>query len=64
MHKSQDKPDKAVATLKFFDWAFKNGAKAAVEMEYVPIPDKTVTLIHDMWKRDIKSASGGTAIYR
>jgi phosphate transport system substrate-binding protein len=64
MHKSQDKPDKAVATLKFFDWAFKNGAKAAVEMEYVPIPDKTVTLIHDMWKRDIKAASGGTAIYR
>jgi phosphate transport system substrate-binding protein len=64
MHRSQDKPDKAVATLKFFDWAFKNGAKAAMEMEYVPIPDKTVKLIQDLWKRDIKSASGGTAIYR
>ena len=64
MHKSQDKPEKAVAALKFFDWAFKNGGKAAVEMDYVPMPDKTVKLIHEMWKREIKSASGGTAIYR
>ncbi len=64
MYKSNDKPEKAAATLKFFDWAFKNGAKAAAEMDYVPMPEKTVKLIQDVWKRDIKSASGGTAIYR
>ena len=64
MHKSQDKPEKASAALKFFDWAFKNGAKSALEMDYVPMPEKTVKLIHEMWKRDIKAASGGTAIYR
>ena len=64
MHKSQDKPEKAVAALKFFDWAFKNGAKAAMEMDYVPMPDKTVTQIREMWKREIKAASGSAPIYR
>ena len=24
--------------LKFFDWAFKNGAKEAEELDYVPMP--------------------------
>ncbi len=64
MHKSADKPDKSAATLKFFDWAFKNGAKSATEMDYVPMPEKTVALIRDSWKRDIKAASGGAAVYR
>jgi phosphate transport system substrate-binding protein len=25
--------------LKFFDWAYKNGAKMADELDYVPMPD-------------------------
>lgn len=25
--------------LKFFDWAFKNGQKMALELDYVPLPD-------------------------
>ena len=64
MHKSQDKPEKAAAALKFFDWAFKNGAKSASEMDYVPMPDKTVKLIRDMWKSEIKAAAGGAPVYR
>ena len=64
MHKSQDNPAKAAAALKFFDWSFKSGGKAASEMDYVPMPEKTVKLIHEMWKRDIKSAAGGAPIYR
>ena len=34
--------DKAAAAevLKFFDWAFKNGKKMALDLEYVPLPDK------------------------
>lgn len=57
MYKSNEKPDKAAATLKFFDWAFKNGAKAASEMDYVPMPDKVVKLVKTAWG-DIKDASG------
>jgi phosphate transport system substrate-binding protein len=64
MHKSQDKPEKAAAALKFFDWAFKNGAKAATEMDYVPMPAATIKQINELWKREIKSAAGGAPIYR
>ncbi len=39
MHKTQEKPAQAAATLKFFDWAYKNGDKTADELDYVPMPD-------------------------
>ena len=58
MHKSQAKPEKAMATLQFFDYAFKKGGKAATELEYVPMPAAVVSLVEDMWKKDIKTASG------
>ena len=34
--------DKAASAevLKFFDWAFKNGKQMALDLEYVPLPDK------------------------
>jgi phosphate transport system substrate-binding protein len=25
--------------LKFFDWAFRNGKKQALDLDYVPLPD-------------------------
>ena len=37
VHKSQDKPVQGKAVLDFFDWAFKNGAKSAEGMDYVPL---------------------------
>lgn len=58
VHKVQAKPEKATAVLKFFDHAFKNGDKSALELEYVPIPDPVVKLIQDMWKKEIKTAAG------
>jgi phosphate transport system substrate-binding protein len=35
LHKKQDKPEQGAETLKFFDWAFKNGEKAADSLDYV-----------------------------
>ena len=57
MHKSQAKPDVAKEVLKFFDWAYKNGDKAAEELDYIPLPDPVVELVHEDWKT-IKDASG------
>ena len=57
MHKVQDKPAQAVEVLKFFDWSFKNGAKMAEELDYVPLPEATVKLIHKAWGQ-IKDGSG------
>ena len=50
-------PVDAVATaeaLKFFAWAYKNGGKAAEELDYVPMPTNVVKDIEASWKNDIK----------
>jgi hypothetical protein len=31
----QDKPEHGRETLKFFDWAFKNGEQAAQSLDYI-----------------------------
>lgn len=57
MHKVQDKPAQGAEVLKFFEWAYKNGGKQATELDYVPLPEVTVKLIHASWAQ-IKDASG------
>lgn len=44
--------------LKFFAWAYKNGAKMAAELDYVPMPAKVVKDIEAYWAKEIKDASG------
>jgi phosphate transport system substrate-binding protein len=58
MHKSQDKPEQGTETLKFFEWSYKNGAKMATELDYVPLPDALIKQIHTSWSDNIKDASG------
>jgi len=58
LHKTQAKPAQAVETMKFFDWALKNGGKLATELDYVPLPDSVVKLINTTWSTSIKDASG------
>ncbi len=57
MHKAQDKPLQATASLKFFDWGFKNGDKTADDLDYVPMPASVKTVIEKSWA-EIKDASG------
>ncbi|MFO1340131.1 MAG: phosphate ABC transporter substrate-binding protein PstS [Burkholderiaceae bacterium] len=57
MHKVQAKPEQAVASLKFFDWAYANGDKMAGELEYVPLPDSLKALIHKQWA-EVKDSAG------
>ncbi|OZI30851.1 phosphate ABC transporter substrate-binding protein PstS [Bordetella genomosp. 10] len=57
VHKVQDKPAQGKAVLSFFDWAFKDGQKAAEALDYVPLPDAVTTEIRASWK-EIKSADG------
>ena len=51
MHGKAAKPEASKEVLKFFDWAFKNGQKSAVELDYVPLPAATVSLINAEWKK-------------
>jgi phosphate transport system substrate-binding protein len=61
MHTMQAKPENAKEVLKFFDWAYKNGDGMASDLDYVPMPDSVVALIHSGWKH-IKGSSG-QAVY-
>jgi len=62
IRKVQAKPENAKEVLRFFDWAFKNGAPMADELDYVPMPESVVKLIQSVWKSQIKDASGN-ALY-
>ena len=57
MHAKPAKPEQSKEALKFFEWALKNGQKSALELEYVPLPPATVSLIQTEWKK-ITDASG------
>ncbi|TXC84779.1 phosphate ABC transporter substrate-binding protein PstS [Paraburkholderia azotifigens] len=58
VHSAQDKPDRAKETLKFFDWAFRNGNQTAQELDYITLPDAVVSEIRTQWKAKVKDASG------
>jgi phosphate transport system substrate-binding protein len=58
MHKAQKDPVKGREVLKFFDWAYKNGAPAATELDYVPLPGAVSKLVQDSWKTNLKDATG------
>ena len=52
-----DKVEASRNTMKFFDWAFKNGGDAARRLEYIPLPDPVHTAIRAAWS-NVKAPSG------
>jgi len=58
MHKNQANADKAKEVLKFFDWAYQDGDKLALGMDYIPMPDAVVKLVQTEWKNKIRDAGG------
>ncbi|RAS38281.1 phosphate ABC transporter substrate-binding protein PstS [Paraburkholderia bryophila] len=58
LHTAQEKPAQGTETLKFFDWAFKNGTQAANDLDYISLPDSVTAEIRSQWKSKVKDASG------
>ncbi len=58
VYKKQDKPEVARAVLKFFDWAYRNGAEMAESLDYVPIPESVYNLVERAWAEQIKGPDG------
>ncbi|HET8711611.1 MAG TPA: phosphate ABC transporter substrate-binding protein PstS [Spongiibacteraceae bacterium] len=58
MQAGTDKAEDSKRVLEFFDWSFKNGADAAVKLDYVPMPENVVKLIENSWKASIKDSHG------
>jgi phosphate transport system substrate-binding protein len=58
LHTTQDKAPQGAETLKFFDWAFKNGSSAADSLDYISLPESVTAEIRTQWKAKVKDASG------
>jgi phosphate transport system substrate-binding protein len=52
MYKQPADKVQSAEVLKFFDWAFKNGKKMALELDYVPLPDALTSQIRQrVWSQ-------------
>ncbi|HEV3183110.1 MAG TPA: phosphate ABC transporter substrate-binding protein PstS [Steroidobacteraceae bacterium] len=54
VYSSPPDPAATAAALKFFDWAYRNGAKMAADLDYVPLPGSLVDQVRNTWKTQIK----------
>jgi phosphate transport system substrate-binding protein len=48
--------------MRFFDWAFTNGAEAATRLEYIPLPASAHAAIRAAWAARVKGP-GGEALW-
>jgi phosphate transport system substrate-binding protein len=51
----------ANAALKFFAWAYKDGATMAAELDYVPLPAPLINQVKKTWVSEI--VSGGRPVW-
>ena len=54
MYKNPANKTTSDEVLKFFDWAFKNGKKDAIDLDYVPLPDSLTKQIRERVWTQIK----------
>ncbi len=52
-----EKVQASLNTLKFFDWAFRNGGDAAAQLGYVALPQPVHASVHEAW-RQVKGPDG------
>jgi len=58
MYKKSADDATAREALKFFNWAYKSGAKMSEELDYVPMPASVVSLVQKTWATQIMGADG------
>lgn len=51
MHRRPKSPAEARAAIAFFEWTLTQGREIASRLHYVPLPDATVRLVRDYWRR-------------
>jgi phosphate transport system substrate-binding protein len=50
MHREQERPEKARAVLRFFDWAFGHGDATATRLSYVALPASLKSMVRQQWR--------------
>ena len=52
MYRDPENKAASAEVLKFFDWSFRNGKQAALDLDYVPLPDVLVQQIRErVWSQ-------------
>src|ERR1700716_1600947 len=55
LYKHPDDPAPVKEALKFFAWAYKDGASMAAELDYVPLPPALIAQVKKTWTSEIMS---------
>lgn len=63
MYRQQERPQHARAILDFFHWCYHESAQVALDLHYIPMPDKVVRMIEKTWRESIL-APDGTPIWK
>jgi phosphate transport system substrate-binding protein len=58
IHKQPADPAAATEALKFFGWAYDNGAPMAEELDYIAMPKNVADSVKTTWSKEIKGADG------
>jgi len=61
VYKQPDDPAPVLEALKFFSWAYKDGATMAAELDYVPLPAALIAQVKKTWVSAI--TSGGHPVW-
>jgi phosphate transport system substrate-binding protein len=61
LYKHPDDPAPVREALKFFAWAYKDGANMAAELDYVPLPEPLIAQVKKTWASEI--TSGGHPVW-
>ncbi|HEY8593867.1 MAG TPA: phosphate ABC transporter substrate-binding protein PstS [Devosiaceae bacterium] len=61
VYKNPENPADVAMALKFFDWAYQNGDDMAAALDYIPMPDSVVDLVHKTWTTEV--VADGKAVY-
>jgi phosphate transport system substrate-binding protein len=53
-----DKVDGSRNTMRFFDWAYRQGGDIASRLEYIPLPTSAHDLIRAAWRNRVRTPDG------
>jgi phosphate transport system substrate-binding protein len=61
LYKQPEDPAPVAEALKFFSWAYQDGASMAAELDYVPLPAALIAQVKKTWVTEI--TSGGHPVW-
>jgi phosphate transport system substrate-binding protein len=53
-----DRVEASRNTMRFFDWAFRNGSQIAQQLEYIPLPETVHAMVRRAWAKEVRGPDG------